>query len=149
MENVFNSELVDNDNYEILINRVNNNIASKEDKYKIEKYIHYSRWCLESNISLKDFKKYYHKLGILKHYRIYENINNFKKILEILNIQDNDTDIYEKYNSRLPDIKDVKKLYDDKIAKLKNEYDNTKDNKRKKILEKEGFQDSEIIDSPT
>ena len=32
--------------------------------------------------------------------------------------------------------KSVKKLYDDKIAKLKNEYDNTKDNKRKKILEK-------------
>jgi hypothetical protein len=103
LEGVYNTELIDKITYDCLADKVRANEATKEDKYKIEKYIHYSRWSLDPNISLKDFKKHYHKLNILKGYRIYDNIETFKKILAHFNIVNTDKDIYARFTNDLID----------------------------------------------
>lgn len=130
LEAVYNSELIDKVTYECLIDKIRANEATKEDKYKIEKYIHYSRWLLKSNIQIKKFKKHYHKLNklnILKSYMIYENIDTFKKILELFNIPNTDNDIYNKFtdciiNDDINDVVQKKIVYNNflEISKIMN-----------------------------
>lgn len=128
LEGIYNIELVDKECYDALTEKVKLNNATKQDKYKIDKYIHYSRWLLDNTISLSDFKKYYHKLNVLKSYRIYENIETFEKILKILDISNNDDDIYNKFTRRLISEDAVTKLYSGDQTKINKEKTKVKKN---------------------
>ena len=119
--NIYSSALVDESVYDGLLEKVNNNEASKSDKYKIDKYVNYTLWMLPSTTSLEDFKKYYNRLCMLRNYNIYSNIDKFRKLLKMFRIDNNDDDIYNSFRAGLIDENDVDALYikeEDELKRL-------------------------------
>jgi len=70
-EKIFNSELIDDDEYIRLTKRVSKFKASTEEKYKIEKFVYYKKFCLPQDIEYEEFKNYYRNLHILKAYQLF------------------------------------------------------------------------------
>ena len=118
MKNIFNSELVSEDIYDGLIEKVNNNESLKSDKYKIDKYVNYALWILPDSIEYEEFKRYYNKLGLLKNYNIYSNIDKFHKLLKMFRIDNNEDNIYNSFNALLIDEGEVDKSYKKQIDEL-------------------------------
>lgn len=113
IDKILECELIDNKTYNILSNKVKNLEATTEDKYKIEKYIYFTKFKLDKFYrNKKEFKnKYYKKLHILKGY-LYNKFYN---------------DRYKVYNDKLfnnicRNIKKNSANYDDKENKYKTFY---------------------------
>ena len=119
MKNIFESELVSDDIYNGLLDKINNNNAVRSDKYKIDKYVNYTLWKLSDNIEYDEFKKYYNKLGLLRNYNIYSSIDKFCKLLKMFGIDNNDNDIYNNFTASLIDNEDIDKSYNKQIDDLK------------------------------
>jgi len=119
MKNIFESELVSDDIYNGLLDKINNNNAVRSDKYKIDKYVNYTLWKLSDNIEYDEFKRYYNKLGLLRNYNIYSNIDKFRKLLKMFGIDNNDNDIYNNFTTSLIDNEDIDKSYNKQIDDLK------------------------------
>jgi len=83
IKKILNSDLVNYETFCLLSEKVKRLEATTEDKYKIEKYIYFSKFKLDKNFNdEKIFKKRYHKkLHILKGY-LYNKFHNNKNIEE-------------------------------------------------------------------
>lgn len=131
IKKILSSELVDYDTFCNLSEKVKKIEATTEDKYKIEKYMYFSKFKLDKDyINEKLFKNnYYKKLHILKGY-LYNKFHNEKNkvdndqiftniINNIREIKYNDDDDGEK-------VKKVKKLHKKEVEnniKYKNFYE--------------------------
>jgi len=124
---ILESELIDKDEFIKLSKKVKSNDATTDEKFKIEKYIYFTKFKLDSDFNdVKLFKStYYRKLHILKGYLFNRFNTNMSETMEIIDRINNNIKVVE-YDE---DGNVSKKLNDKEIKsnnKFKNYYEITK-----------------------
>jgi hypothetical protein len=104
---ILESELITSSDFAELSNKVKKNEASTEDKYKIEKYIYFTKFNLDKDFNdyVKFKECYYKKLHILKGY-LYNKFHDKKNMINEEKMIEN---IYENIKSKCKNEKEEKK----------------------------------------
>ena len=142
IEQILQSDLISNKTYLELADKIKNNEATTEDKFKIEKYMYFTKFHLDDDFDdIITFKKcYYRKLHILKGY-LYNKFHNKETSLNeeemIMNIYEN---IKDKTENKKNDKKNLKfKSYCDLNSTIKRLDENYFANKFDRVIIEKKF----------